>query len=395
MLEVVFNTICMKTPTLFILLTLNTYAQDSIIIQKKEENQQVLAQKKWNLNLSGFIQADIIVDNKKLNYIDGYYPTAMESNKTDYNTYFTMRQSQLALGITNNETGLKGFIEVDFIGSNNTNNIRLRKLYITYKNWLIGQDWSTINDLNTSPNLLDFNGPNAALYKRRPQIRYLKRVNDKNEYSFALEDPNIPSITVDNELGWKKKTLFPNLIATYKYGNKTYIRGAAVLSPISYNKRNTPDEKLKTNTTLGYGLYATSVIFTNKLSRFKLVAAVGSGTATNIISFDEAGYDAIIDKNNPTSLKKLNYFSGVAAYEHWWNEKWSSVVFYSGSFIGNEKYSEKNNLKSVQHLAINTIYQPTSFFKTGIEVTYGFVDRYEVTNKTESARVQMSAVFSF
>lgn len=366
------------------------------ISQEEKSNLQLLDNKSWSIDLSGFIQADVIFDNKKLDYINGYFPTYMESNKTDYNSYISMRQSQLGLGITNHETGIRGFVQIDFIGANNKNDIRLRKLFFTYKNWKIGQDWSNLNDLDTWPNLLDFNGPNAALYARRMQIRYTKEINEKNQFSISLEDPEIPSITVpDGELDWKKKNLFPNVIGAYKYGAHSYIRAAMVFSPISYEKRNSMDQDLKLNHTLGIGLHATSVIYVDRLSNFKLVAAAGNGTATNVISFQDEGYDAVPDPKNLTHLKKLNFFTTVLAYEHWWNEKWSSVIFYSGSFLGKEKYSSENMLKAVQHYGINTIYQPTSHFRTGFDLTYGYVDRYKIVKREESARLQISAVYSF
>ncbi|RLZ09226.1 DcaP family trimeric outer membrane transporter [Faecalibacter macacae] len=385
---------------LFICISVITRAQNlEIIIDSIPQTKKTIDQeptKPWELDFSGFIQADVIFDNKKLDYIDGYFPTYMESNKTEYYSYFTMRQSQLGLGITNNETGIRGFVQIDFIGPNNKTEPRLRKLFITYKNWMIGQDWSNVNDLDTWANLLDFNGPNAALYTRKMQIRYTKEINSKNQFSIALEDPNTPSITLpENELGWKKQNLLPNLVGAYKYGEKSYIRTAAFLSPISYQKRNNTEEELEVNTTLGIGVHASSVLYVDKLSNFKLIAAAGNGTATNVISFNEEGYDAVPDTNNQNRLKKLNFFSTVLAYEHWWNQKWSSVAFYSGSFLGKEKYATEGILKKVQHIGINTVYQPTNYFRTGFDLTYGVVDRHQLSNKTESARLQFSAVFSF
>lgn len=375
---------------------INAQNNSKILVQDTLVDHNATKNTKWSLDFSGFIQADVIVDNKKLSYIDGYLPTYTESNKIDYNTYLTMRQSQFGLGITNNETGIRGFVQIDFIGPNNQNGIRLRKLFITYKNWMIGQDWSNLNDLDTWPNLLDFNGPNGALYSRRMQIRYTKVINNKKQYAISLEDPNIPSFTLpNNDLNWRKKTLFPNMIGAFKYGEHSYIRGAAILSPISYQKRIEIDADYNLNTTLGYGIHASSVLYVNKYSNFKLVAAAGNGIATNVIPFNDEGYDAIPNLNNPNRLKKLPVISGVGAYEHWWNVKWSSVLFYSYSKVGEAKYMSENMLKSVQHYGINTIFQPTSYFKTGFDFTYGYVEKYQINSKLESARLQISTVFSF
>ena len=392
----------MRSITLYIffLFSFCTYAQtieeqkDSLI--ESQNNLPPKEEESWSFDFSGFIQADVILDNKKLDYIDGYFPTYMQSNRTEYNSHFTMRQSQLGFGVKNNNSGIRGYVEIDFIGPDNKTQPRLRKLYFTYKNWKIGQDWSVVNDLNTWPNLLDFNGPNAALYGRKFQISYTKDVDDKQQIAFALEDPATPSITLpENELGWKKENLLPNIVTAYRYGSKSYIRTAAFLSPISYHKRNSEDEDLKLNTTLGFGAHISSVIYTGKLSNFKVIAAAGNGTATNVISFNEEGYDAVPDPQNSNRLKKLDFFTTVVAYEHWWNEKWSSVLFYSGSFLGKQKYATHGMLKKIEHFGINTVYQPTHYFRTGFDFTYGYVDRYFNDNLTESARLQLSAVFSF
>lgn len=56
--------------------------------------------------------------------------------------------------------------------------------------------------------------------------------------------------------------------------------------------------------------------------------------------------------------------------------------------------NSNKNLKSVQHVGFNTMYQPTAHFKTGMDFTYGFVDRYN-DKLSEQARLQFSAVYMF
>ena len=377
-----------------------SYAQDSII-----ENKQDTAttkpldkiKKEWSVDFSGFIQADVIIDNKKAVYIDGYYPSYLESNKVDYNSYITMRQTQLGLGITNNSTGIRGFVQIDFIGPDNKTQPRLRKIFITYKNWKIGQDWSTVDDLNTWPNILDFNGPNAAAFGRRMMIQYSKQINERNSFQVALEDPAIPSVSLPEDGLWKSKSLYPNLVGTYKYGSHSYVRAAGIISPITYQERRTAEDDFKTNTTIGYGINLTSNIYTDQLSNFKFGAFAGNGVSTRVVAFSGDGYDGIVDSKTNNSLKKLPVLSLLGAYEYWWNKKWSSVLFYSFSTVGKKEYMDgdsSKNLKSVQHGGFNTMYQPTSYFKTGMDFTYGFVDRYD-GKRSEQARLQLSAVFMF
>lgn len=390
----------MKNLTILLLSLFSTlsFAQDAFI-----EEEEIIAEpiakpeKSWSVDFSGFVQADVIIDNKKAVYVDGFYPSYLESNKTDYNSYISMRQTQLGLGITNNETGIRGFVQIDFIGPDNKTQPRLRKIFITYKNWKVGQDWSTVDDLNTWPNILDFNGPNANAFGRRMMIQYAKQINDKNRFEVALEDPAIPSVSLPEDGLWKSKSLYPNLVGTYKYGSHSYVRAAGIISPITYQERRTTEDDFKTNTTIGYGLNLTSNIYTDQLSNFKLGAFAGNGVSTRVVAFSGDGYDGIVDSKTNNSLKKLPVLSLLGAYEYWWSKKWSSVLFYSFSTVGKKEYMDgdsSKNLKSVQHGGFNTMYQPTSYFKTGVDFTYGFVDRYN-GKRSEQARLQFSAVYMF
>jgi hypothetical protein len=379
-------------------LTIQNYAQDSIVEPRKNEEVENSAQKsikKWKFDFTGFIQADVIIDDKKVKYIDGYLPTHIESNAKDYNTYISLRQSQFGLGITNTETGIKGYVEIDLIGDNNKTQPRLRKVYITYKNWKIGQDWSTVDDLNTWPNILDFNGPNSAAFGRRMMIQYSKEINPNNSFKIALEDPAIPSVTLPKDDLWKNKSLYPNLVGVYRYGSHSYVRAAGILSPITVQNRETVDGNYKSNTTLGYGINLTSNIYVNKLSNFKIGAYAGKGVSTRVVAFSGEGYDALVNQNTQNSLKTLPVLSLLGAYEHWWNNKWSSVLFYSYATVGKQEYMTDNMLKSVQHGGFNTMYQPNSHFKTGVDFTYGFVERYGSNKLTEAARLQFSVVYMF
>ena len=385
-----------------LMFTIISNAQDTIVEpEDTTQNPTILGDlttKKgpWELGLSGFIEADVIIDNKKNAFVDGFMPSYIQSNKTDYSSHASIRQSQVGLKFGNTDLDLSVYFEIDFIGADNKTAPRFRKGYITYKNWKIGQDWSTNADMNTWPNIFDFNGPNGSIGVRRMQIRYTKEVNAKHQYSFALEDPDIPSITVpDDSLGWKMKPVLPNVIATYRYGGETYIRGALTLNPISYDKRYTTKEDFHTETMLGYALNLSSVIKTGKKSKLILQTMYGKGANTITLAFGGEGYDAVPDLNDHNNLKMLPYQMGIVAYEHWWNDKWSSVAYYNYSKIGKEKYMTEGMTKSIQHAALNLVYNPTSYIRMGIEGNYGFTTRYQVENKLEAFRLQISTAVCF
>lgn len=81
-----------------------------------------------------------------------------------------------------------GKIEADFVGGTNSNGaLRVRHAYLTYGNFLVGQTWSTFNDLNLSTNLSDFIGFAGQNAMRHQMVRYETKVAPATTVAVAVE----------------------------------------------------------------------------------------------------------------------------------------------------------------------------------------------------------------
>src|SRR6185436_19387032 len=87
---------------------------------------------------------------------------------------------------------MRAFIEGDFAGSGNT--LRLRHAYGQWKRLIFGQTWSTFSDPEAEPDGIDFEGLNAIVLFRQPQIRWSFPLSTRLRMAFALEDPR-PDVT--------------------------------------------------------------------------------------------------------------------------------------------------------------------------------------------------------
>ena len=87
---------------------------------------------------------------------------------------------------------MRAFIEGDFAGSNNT--LRLRHAYGQWRRFIFGQTWSTFSDPEAEPDGIDFEGLNAIVLFRQPQIRWSFAPGERFRMAFALEDPR-PDLT--------------------------------------------------------------------------------------------------------------------------------------------------------------------------------------------------------
>ncbi|MBV8328436.1 DcaP family trimeric outer membrane transporter [Chryseobacterium sp.] len=363
-------------------------------IKPEDENE-------WDLYVQGFIQADMMLNFQETGVKDGFVSHSIEIPQHNVITgNFSIKQSQIGLGIqqkkAKNGKPLSAYIEIDFYGPNGTTAPRFRQGYLQWNQWLLGQTWSNFSDLDIFPNIFDFVPPNAMVFTRRMQVRYTTPVSKKGILSLSMEDPDTPSITLPaDSLQWKKKAIIPNFTALYRYGDeKNYIKLGAILSPISYEMKFSPQENYQTQTILGWGAVISGKMYLNKSNIISLQTSFGKGFSTNNSNLNEEKYDAIPDPVNKNLLKTLEMFNIVGIYEHWWTSKWSSVTFISHSRIGEESFIPGNMTKSFQNIGMNIVFQPYKKVRMGIEANYG--RRQNFGNQSAHAwRIQASTSVKF
>ncbi len=352
----------------------------------------------WDLFMKGFVQTDAMLDFEEIRSKDGFASTAIAiPQQNSMSSNFSVKQSQIGLGIKqkNSEENLSAYLEIDFLGPNGTTAPRFRKGYITWRKFLIGQNWSNFSDADIFPNIIDFAGPNGTMLIRTVQIRYLTNLSKKEKLSLSLEDPNIVSITLpDNPSDWKKKAIIPTFTAVYRYGNeRDYFKAGTLLSPISYEIKSEVKDNYNTYTTLGFGGMVSGRLHSSTLNNFRFQSSYGKGYATNNIVLSRQQYDAVPNlKSN--RLEALSLLNIVGIYEHWWTPKWSSVVYYSHSQVGKKDFIPENKVKKFQNTGVNLVYQPYKKLRVGVEGNYGNFKNF-ANEKAEAFRLQFSTSLKF
>jgi hypothetical protein len=72
--------------------------------------------------------------------------------------------------------------------STNSYNFRMRHIFGQFGGLLIGQTWSTFQDVDNFPETVDFNGPIGQTFIRQPQIRYTYGTPTWGNFTVALEN---------------------------------------------------------------------------------------------------------------------------------------------------------------------------------------------------------------
>ena len=120
-------------------------------------------------------------------YIPSLTPTAVDESLE----YFDMTAETSRLSFTAKNGGTTGYIEIDFLGDNadervsNSHRPRIRRAFIKSGNWLMGQEWSTFQNLSAIPESASFlAASDGQIFVRQQMVRWTN-----GPLQIALENP--------------------------------------------------------------------------------------------------------------------------------------------------------------------------------------------------------------
>lgn len=121
-------------------------------------------------------------------YIPSLTPTAADGDSSEH---FDMTAETSRLSFTAMNGGTKGYIEIDFLGDNanervsNSHRPRIRRAFIKNGNWLMGQEWSTYQNLSAIPESASFlAASDGQIFVRQQMVRWTN-----GPLQIALENP--------------------------------------------------------------------------------------------------------------------------------------------------------------------------------------------------------------
>ncbi len=271
---------------------------------------------------------------------------------------------------------LKAHIEFDFLVTFNDNELvsnsftpRMRQAFLTYRNLLAGQAWTTFQNVSALPDTVQFIGPTeGTVFNRQPMIRYTK-----GPFEIALENPETTITTPTGSRFVPDNDLLPDLTARYTY---TLPTGTIKLAGIARQLRvregteipGLADPLADDETALGIGLSLSGRLGVGDRDDFRFSANVGEGLGrymgvalTNGASIDENG-----------ELDPLRIYSGYVAYRHFWSDRFRST--FTAAYFRADHPVEQTGLgvtDRVYSTSANLLYSPSKQFTYGAEYYYG------------------------
>ncbi|GAA5135019.1 DcaP family trimeric outer membrane transporter [Thalassotalea piscium] len=307
-----------------------------------------------SISFGGYLQADVrYVDGNVNSYLgDFWIGNAVEGDVSSVK--FSAASSRLNTKYVHGD--ITGFVEMDFYtGTGNqvlTNSVspRLRHAFIKYKNWTVGQTWSTFMNTSALAESADFGGPLvASAFVRQTQVRYTH-----GNFQVAIENP-------ESYGGDSSQDSMPDVVGKYTFSGDW---GNVAVSAVARQLNTLGGES---ESALGYGISGRIKTVGNDDLRFAFHGGntgryVGAAASTDLVG--EEVEDA-------TSI--------MVSYRHFWTETLRSNFFY-----GNTETDESDRDRS--HWGINIFKSVTKELSYGVE--FG---NYEVADMDiESDYAQLS-----
>lgn len=356
-----------------------TFIQNTEI---SEERSQVEKKNSTEFNLYGFIRADATLQNSGSNqmYNDiNKVPLTSDIEQQKINSSVSFTRIGLDTKTTlNNEEHVNGKLEIDFIGGQNRDQLRIRHAYLQYKNWTIGQTTSSFVAPEYMAPTVDFLAYTGGAIHRTPLISYSHKINKQVSFLISAEDPKYSS-TSDPNVDFKT----PVLAAKLKYIPNT-VSSTSVRTFIS-NKEAANHEFISWGLGVG-GEYSINSKVKLKGNYYHIKAD------GRYILWSNPAY--ILDGGNII----LNEFDSInAGISYALTDRLTStfgygLMKYKNQNSGLDTFNSQN--KNLWQGWGNIYYKPANPLLFGIEYVYG--ERETFTNLTgKDSRINLMASYNF
>lgn len=279
------------------------------------------------------------------------------------------------------------FFQNDFFGgSGGEFPFRVRHLYGEYYNFVFGQTFSVFEDPDVWPDTVDSEGPNSAIFARRPLVRYQWQLDDHWQLNFGLEKPGAEVDTsIDPDARSVNHAPDGGFNIRWEDSKTGHVQFASILRDIGVKGPTTGDQS-----TFGWGLNLSAVFNVFERDSFQGQLTYGEGLF-RYINDDFANNDAAFD--NSGDLSAIPYFGAMVGYTHKWTDTLRSSASYGYVRLDNEFSQGPQTYHMTHYGSVNLVWQLRKRLSIGWEALYGKKETQDGSDG-DAFRFQMGVVYS-
>jgi DcaP outer membrane protein len=364
------------------------------------------------LELYGYVMTDTGISFGDISdpaWFDTLRPTKLPTTEDEFGkgprTFFGVRQTRFGVkSDTPTDWGdLTTQFEFELFGvgvDEGQTTFRLRHAYGEIGWFGAGQTWSPFMDIDVFPNSVEYWGPNAMVFFRNVQLRFMPVKGETSWVTFALERPGADADLGEYEeqvelAGVMPRFVVPDVSAEGRYGGDWgYLELAGIVRVLAWDETMGDDDL--SDEVVGYGLNLTSNIHFLTDSKLKLAVVYGRGIQNYM---NDAGSDVgvEIDDSEPGGVRgvALPLVSALAFVDLAWSELMTSSLGWGGVFIDNSDGQAPEAFHVGHYALVNLLFTPIDHLLLGPELQYARRENNEDGFNANEFRVQFSAKFDY
>lgn len=343
-------------------------------------------------------RVDLTVDNENagtgFRFVPALFP--LEGSPTfggGAQSTLNANATQLSLDVRAPEIGgnFRFYYQNDFFGSNTKNmQYRLQHLYGQFYGITAGFTYGIWEDPDIWPDTVDYEGPNAVIFSRRPVVHYTKAWNDNWNTTFGVEQPDIyVDLNTGGNVSASQVNRMPDLGFNTRYEKAGF--GHVQFSAL-FRNIGAQNDAGNVQNVLGWGVNLQTGIDLTKKTSLQLMGVYGEGVGGqgNDTGFllSDAAYTA------GGNLEALPYWSAMAGLTHRWSPQFRSTVTYGYVNLDNTDGQTATFYHTSQYASANVVWQLRKRLSIGLEGLYGFQEAQNGADSGNHWRVQLGMVYS-
>jgi hypothetical protein len=263
---------------------------------------------------------------------------------------------------------------------------RVRQLYGKIYNVVVGMTFSVFEDPDVWPDTVDYEGPNSAIFARRPLARLMVPLNPEWQLNFGVEQPESE---IDNTVDPTGSGVnhAPDIGANVRWESDSFghVQFAVMGRELGFRGPVTGNQR-----TFGFGLNLSTVCNVSAVDSLQFQLTYGQGIF-RYVNDDFVNNDAAFDSNG--DLKALPYVGIMFGFTHRWNPEWRSTASYGYVELDNEASQGPTAYHRTQYASVNLVWQIRKRLSLGVEGLYGGKED-QAGNTGDVFRIQFGLLYS-
>ena len=264
--------------------------------------------------------------------------------------------------------------------------LRIDQLYGEIYNVVVGMTYSVFEDPDAWPDTVDYEGPNAAVFARRPLVRAMLQLNDAWHANVGIEQPESE---IDNSIDPTGEGInhWPDVGGNLRWEGEDigHVQAAMILRQLGFKGPVTGSQR-----TIGWGVNVSASfdLFESNSAQFQFTYGQGifrylcDNFVANDAAFDEDG-----------DLQPIPCLAVMAGFTHHWNEKWRSTATYGYVNLDNLESQDPTAYHQTHYASANVVWQIRNRLSLGLEGLYG-VKEQEDGDRGSVFRVNFGLVYT-